>query len=778
MSGTLETHHPTKLALHNRNPRRGDVDAIAGSLRANGQYKPIVVNRGTYTGRPMEVLAGNHTLMAVRNLAEEYPSDDRWQQVDCWVIDVDEDRAVRIVAADNRTSELGTFDDRLLAELLAELDDLEGTGYDPQDLDDLANMLASEGEDGDGGEPDWDEEGEEGDGDLDIQPYDGGPGLADRFGVPPFTVLDTRSGAWRARSRAWRQAGINSEAGRDERLLYQAQLAVYANWYEVRAAAHKVDPTLTADQIEERYRDQLVPFRGGGATSIFDPVLAELLVSWFSPPGGHVVDPWAGGSVRGIVSAALGRNYTGIDLSDGQVAANQAQWELVKDTIPNLESAQHTTADPLELTPVQRVLDHWVKRDDHFAVGDSRGGKVRTCLHIAQQAADAGAHTLVTAGSRHSPQVNIVTEVALQMGMTAELHVPSGELTEELEAAQAAGAVLEQHTPGYNTVIVKRARDAAEQDGHVEVPFGMDHPAAVEYTARQVQNLPADVTRIVVPVGSGMSLAGILTGLQQTGRDDVHVLGIRVGADPTDRLERYAPTGWQDNCTLVDAQHTYEEIPDQTFLGHVSLDPHYEAKCLPFLEPGDLLWIVGRRATAPDDLPVTGGLPSPVWLTGDSREVLPTLDAEQYDMVLGCPPYYDLEEYGDNPADLSNMTTAEFDAAMADTLRKVDATLRPHSFAAFVVGAVRDKRGNLRDMKRCMIQAAESAGWALANDAVLVNAIGTVAIRAGRAFSLGRSLGRTHQDIVVFVKGDRKQAAQRCGESVALAALPPEPTAE
>lgn len=146
MNGTLETHHPADLALFHKNPRVGDVDAIAGSLRANGQYKPVVVNRGTHTGRPMEVLAGNHTVKAFRQLAEEYPSDDRWQSVDCWVVDVDDDRAGRIVAADNRTSELGGFDDRLLAELLSEFDDLEGTGYDPQDLDDLANMLTLDNE--------------------------------------------------------------------------------------------------------------------------------------------------------------------------------------------------------------------------------------------------------------------------------------------------------------------------------------------------------------------------------------------------------------------------------------------------------------------------------------------------------------------------------------------------------------------------------------------------------------------------------------------------------
>ena len=64
---------------------------------------------------------------------------------------------------------------------------------------------------------------------------------------------------------------------------------------------------------------------GQTGTSIFDPVLCELAYRWFCPPGGHVLDPFAGGSVRGIVAVQLGREYTGIDLRPEQVAANEVQ---------------------------------------------------------------------------------------------------------------------------------------------------------------------------------------------------------------------------------------------------------------------------------------------------------------------------------------------------------------------------------------------------------------------------------------------------------------------
>jgi len=116
------------LQLARRNPRRGDVAAIRESLEHNGMYRPLVVNRPT-----MEVLAGNHTLRAIRELG--------WLEVDVYFVEVDEDAARRILLADNRTSDLATNDAEELVSLLGELDALEGTGYDQDDLDGLLDEL-------------------------------------------------------------------------------------------------------------------------------------------------------------------------------------------------------------------------------------------------------------------------------------------------------------------------------------------------------------------------------------------------------------------------------------------------------------------------------------------------------------------------------------------------------------------------------------------------------------------------------------------------------------
>lgn len=128
-----------ELSPYHKNPRRGNIDAIAQSLTINGQYRAIVVNLGTHTGRPLEVLAGNHTLMAAKQLG--------WDRITATTVDVDDLAAARIVAADNRTADLGGYDDQVLTELLQQLaaDDvmgLDGTGYTDDALDALLALNA------------------------------------------------------------------------------------------------------------------------------------------------------------------------------------------------------------------------------------------------------------------------------------------------------------------------------------------------------------------------------------------------------------------------------------------------------------------------------------------------------------------------------------------------------------------------------------------------------------------------------------------------------------
>lgn len=165
-------------------------------------------------------------------------------------------------------------------------------------------------------------------GDNDAEPV---ISLADRYGVPPFSVLRTASGEWQARKREWLNLGVQSELGRDDQALWasEAMTDYRMNHYRDREKARS--RSRAGLTFGEFCNDITGPCCG---TSIFDPVLTELLVRWFSPRGGRVLDPFAGGSVRGIVSAALGRRYTGIDLSARQVEANRQQWADIAPKLP------------------------------------------------------------------------------------------------------------------------------------------------------------------------------------------------------------------------------------------------------------------------------------------------------------------------------------------------------------------------------------------------------------------------------------------------------------
>jgi hypothetical protein len=128
--------------------------------------------------------------------------------------------------------------------------------------------------------------------------------LANRYIAPPFSVLDAKQGYWQERKAMWLSLGLRSELGRD---------------------VHTLAPT-NWDQ----------PDRSPDAPSVFDPVLCECLYQWYTSQRQTVVDPFAGGSVRGIVAGFMQRNYWGCDLSADQIKANEKQAsELRPDIMPS-----------------------------------------------------------------------------------------------------------------------------------------------------------------------------------------------------------------------------------------------------------------------------------------------------------------------------------------------------------------------------------------------------------------------------------------------------------
>lgn len=159
---------------------------------------------------------------------------------------------------------------------------------------------------------------------------------------------------------------------------------------------------------------------------------------------------------------------------------------------------------------------------------------------------------------------------------------------------------------------------------------------------------------------------------------------------------------------------------------------------------------------------IIGGNP-PEWICGDSANMDALLGSRTFDHIMTCPPYGDLEQYSDDPADISNMDNDEFDATYHAIIAKAVEHLRDNRFATVVVGNYRDRKGYLRDLSGITIRAMEDAGARYYNDQILVTPAGSLPIRTRKQFESSRKIGRRHQYILTFVKGDPRKATERIG---------------
>lgn len=144
------------------------------------------------------------------------------------------------------------------------------------------------------------------------------------------------------------------------------------------------------------------------------------------------------------------------------------------------------------------------------------------------------------------------------------------------------------------------------------------------------------------------------------------------------------------------------------------------------------------------------------WVCADSVKYEPD---KLYDLVFTCPPYYNLEVYSDNPADLSTKTDYfDFLDSYAKVLGNSYFSLKWDSFMVVVVSDVRDKEttayyGLVADT----IKLCQLAGLQFYNEIILYNETGNLAIVSGDYMDKARKVGRQHQNVLVFYKGDPKQ---------------------
>lgn len=150
------------------------------------------------------------------------------------------------------------------------------------------------------------------------------------------------------------------------------------------------------------------------------------------------------------------------------------------------------------------------------------------------------------------------------------------------------------------------------------------------------------------------------------------------------------------------------------------------------------------------------------WLNYDCRKYV---SHEKYDLIFTCPPYYNLEVYSDLQEDLS--TKATYEEFLKDYQQIIEHTydlLDDDCFSVWVVSDVRDKTtteyyGLVADT----IKLHQQAGFKFYNEIILYNDTGNLAITSGDYLNKARKVGRQHQNILVFFKGDPKHIKEKFG---------------
>lgn len=724
-----------------------------------------------------------------------------------WRADWSEAEARAYALADNQLGSLAGWVPSMLAQQLADLQqhDLGHglLGWSPDTS--LEQLLAELQDDGSG----------KGKGDGQRGKGDGGASLADRFGVPPFSLLDSRRGYWRDRKRQWLALGIKSELGRQG---LGDTICMTTHSY-------------MADRVDS-----------GDAGSIYDPVLQELAVRWFAPPHGHVLDPFAGGSVRGVVSACLGHPYTGVDLRADQVTANREQWDRISSeigaadarpgavgqlptTVPELlagfrpvQAADATTWAPYlagfartRRWPRYYLSPLWLASEGSRFLWGVVGG----CLVVVKRATIFRNRVLYLIVPPMHPDGDLEAERAVVQAFAAA--GVSTKLSSEDMQLLGYGAAEVAEDQG-NAEFVYQVGDYADLEGkawkawrrnanaldELELhtwaggtkasPADLDgaEQVALAWAAGKPKASPKHVAQVLRMAGEdqGTACPARLALLRRDGRPvlamasqqltpswaillsrvrdpelelpDTNVAGHLVGMRWY--LERLGPqglvnagAGGQRGKGLVEAKRHLRPVHELQLY-----DLHTEAR---YTEAD---W----QAVHPDQLagsPVSSlagrELPAPTWLQGDSRQldkVLP--EGELYDLVATCPPYADLEVYSDDPADISTMAWDAFVEAYREILAAAVARLRPDRFVVVVVGDVRDPEGRYRGLVRVTEQALEDAGACVYNHAIYVTPAGTIPIRAGPHFLAGRKLAKTHQNVIVGYTGDPRKIRDALGE--------------
>ena len=269
-----------------------------------------------------------------------------------------------------------------------------------------------------------------------------------------------------------------------------------------------------------------------------------------------------------------------------------------------------------EFTPVDLVEGIHFKREDLYApYGDSfiSGGKIRQCRDLVERNLDyirkeCGA-TIATAASIHSPQSPIVARVAQEFDLNCIIGFGNTTVEKSLKQIPmqwchdlGAELVVLSESQGFNNVLYSNLKRLNEQRPFFPILFGYaaqtHRESIVGRISEQVQNIPENVRVLYVPVGSGVTLAGVLEGRRKYG-GSYHVVGLQpFGYDRTDTVTSICEgMTFEYDYEFRKGNYPYAKLHPRN-VGSIELDMIYESKAFDMVDweknNSECYWIIGN----------------------------------------------------------------------------------------------------------------------------------------------------------------------------------------
>ena len=234
---------------------------------------------------------------------------------------------------------------------------------------------------------------------------------------------------------------------------------------------------------------------------------------------------------------------------------------------------------------IEKYNDIYVLRLDKRQTHHLYGDKARIAYSMSK-----GQNGIVTCGSRESIQTVAFAQACELLNIPCYVHIPQGKDTNSIMLLQETNCHVIREKVGYNNVINAHARDNAKAMGYKFIQLGMLCEEAFQLIGGNAEIiLPyiQDIKRIVIPVGSGTTLIGISNALK---KHNIHIpiIGIMCGMDATKNIKKYCK---YDNVHLIKSKDSYHTKSDVNF-HNIKLNSTYESKCVPYLQDGDLFYIV------------------------------------------------------------------------------------------------------------------------------------------------------------------------------------------